>query len=318
MIPPEWILSAFARIETYLHKTTLVYDPELQIYIKWENQQKTGSFKLRGALNKILSLPNWERQRGIVAASAGNHGAGVAFACQIVDAKARVFVPHATPQIKLNTIRQFGTEVIPIEGGYTETEQHAIQFAAENQLTYISPYNDGQIIAGQGTLAVEILQEVQLGEVKAWIVPVGGGGLISGIGAAFRAIYPKAASYPRLIGVQSEASPYMEQLYYLGEQNHVVEKPSLADGLAGAVEPNSLTIPLVKEYVDSIQLVTEEDIEVAIRYAWEKYRQVIEGSAAVTLAAILGGKVTERPALLVMSGGNIDPDIHQRIVGREP
>ncbi len=314
MIPPEWILSAHQRIAPYINPTPITHDPHLQIYLKWENQQKTGSFKLRGALNKMLSLPEWERQQGIVTASAGNHGAGVAFASQLIGIKATIFVPNSTPPIKLNAIQALGAEVNLIEGGYTETEQYAIHYAKERQQIYISPYNDAQVIAGQGTLAIETLRELPEEKIRAWIVPVGGGGLLSGIGAALHASATQSSLLPKLIGVQSEASPYMEQLYTIGRQEHVVEQPSLAEGLAGAVEPNSITIPLVKEYADTILLVSEEDIRAAIRYAWFTYHQVVEGSAAVVLAAILAGKVVERPALLIISGGNIEPQLHRNIV----
>lgn len=314
MIPPEWIELAYQRIRSYLYTTPLTYNPNLKVYFKWENQQQTGSFKLRGALNKILSLPEWERNRGLVAASAGNHGAGLAFACKLVGAKATIFVPESAPKVKVNRIQALGAQVENVAGGYTETERLAIQYAKDTQQSYISPYNDVQIIAGQGTIALETLKELGENEVKTWLVPVGGGGLISGIGAALRAYLPKSSSLPQLVGVQSEASPYMEQILNTGSQDHVSERPSLADGLSGAVEANSVTIPLVKEYVNSILLVSEEAIREAIHYAWHQYHQVIEGSAAVVLAAILSGLKVEKPALLIISGGNIDPTLHRSIV----
>jgi len=314
MIPKEWIENAYQRIAPYIHATPITFDSELKVYLKWENQQITGSFKLRGAMNKILSLAEWERQQGIVAASAGNHGAGLAYACNKAAIKATIFVPHTAPQVKVKTIQELGAETRYVQGGYTETEKFAIQFARETGQAYISPYNDVQIIAGQGTLAVETLHTLAETNLKAWLVPVSGGGLLSGIGAALEAFLPKASALPKLIGVQSEASPHMKHLYYTGTQESAIEAPSIADGLAGAVEENSITIPLVKEYADAILLVSEEEIRAAIRYAWFSYRQVIEGSAAVVLAAILSGKVTERPALLVISGGNIDPHLHHTIV----
>jgi|YNPMSStandDraft_1061717.scaffolds.fasta_scaffold00788_5 threonine dehydratase len=314
MMPKEWIENAYQRIVPHIHTTPITFDPELEIYLKWENQQITGSFKLRGAMNKMLSLAEWERQQGIVAASAGNHGAGLAFACKKAAIKATIFVPHTAPQVKVNAIQELGAEVRFIQGSYTETEQFAIQFAKDTGQTYISPYNDAQIIAGQGTLAIETLRVMAETNLKAWLVPVSGGGLLGGIGAALDAFYPKTSVLPKLIGVQSEASPHMKHLYYTGTQESAIEAPSIADGLAGAVEENSITIPLVKEFADAILLVSEEEIRAAIRYAWHSYHQVIEGSAAVVLAAILSGKVTERPALLVISGGNIDPHLHRTIV----
>ncbi|PWH18500.1 MAG: hypothetical protein DDG59_06040 [Anaerolineae bacterium] len=318
MIPEEWILNAYERIAPYIQNTPLTFDSHLNIYLKWENQQTTGSFKLRGALNKILSLHDWERQQGVVAASAGNHGAGLAFACQKVGVQATIFVPQSVPNIKMAAIQALGAAIRLVDGGYTQTEKTAIQFAQESGQTYISPYNDAQIIAGQGTLALETMKQLGENEIKAWLVPVGGGGLLSGIGAALQAFFSRSTKLPQLIGVQSEASPYMQHLYYTATQAAVVEKPSLADGLAGAVEENSITIPMVRQYADAILLVSEEAIREAIRYAWNAYHQVIEGSAAVVLAAILSGKIPERPALLVVSGGNIDSHLHRTIVESAP
>ena len=310
LIPPAWIEQATTRIAPYIRHTPLVYDPEMGIYIKWENQQHTGSFKLRGALNKILSLEAWECQQGLVTASAGNHGQGVAFAASLVHAPVIVFASdHAVPD-KVAAMQHLGAEVRLVPGGYAQAEAAGIEYARQAGATWISPYNDGQIIAGQATLGLEISQDLASQSTACWIVPAGGGGLASGIGAALESMQPS----PSLIAVQSEASAFLHALYHTGSQAGVVELDSLADGLAGAVETDSLTIPLVRHYVNEFILVSEAEIAQAIAYAWRHYNEKIEGSGAVALAAILTGKVLQRPAVVIISGGNIQPDVHARIL----
>ena len=315
MIPSAWIDLAARRLQHQIEETPLTYDAELDLYIKWENRQKTGSFKIRGALNKILSLEVWEQQRGLVTASAGNHGQGVALAGQQVGAPVIVFASeHAVPA-KLEAMRALGADVRLVSGGYEAAERAAQTFAAQQGATWVSPYNDGQVVAGQATVGVEILHQLASltggGRPGAVIVPVGGGGLIAGIGAALQAADPR----PRLIGAQSEASPFFYALYQRGTQAGVVELDSLADGLAGAVEENSITIPLVRQYVDGFVLVTEAWIARAVAYAWQKHGETIEGSAAVALAAVMSGAFRrgEGALVAVMSGGNIQPEVHERL-----
>ena len=310
MIPVEWIDQAETRIRPYIRETPLTYDPDLEVFLKWENQQVTGSFKARGALNKVLLLQDWELQKGIVTASAGNHGQGVALAASRVNTKAIVFASeHATGR-KIEAMRALGAEVRLVPGGYAEAEQAGLTYARKTEATWVSPYNDGQVVAGQGTLALEILkQEPGLNRAE-WIVPVGGGGLISGIGS-----FLSGNRFSTLLtGAQSTASPYFHYLLKKDNQDIVVEKPSIADGLAGPVEPGSITIPIVRQTVSEILLMSEQEIEVAIAYAWQHYRQTIEGSAAVPLAAALSGKIHKRPAVLILSGGKIQPEIHAGIL----
>lgn len=308
MIPPEWLDQAAARIAPHIRRTLLTNDAELNLYLKWENQQVTGSFKARGALNKVLSLEPWERQAGLVTASAGNHGQGVALAGRLTGAPVIVFASaHAVPA-KLEAMRALGAEVRLVEGGYGEAEQAAIAFAAESRRTWVSAYNDGQVIAGQGTIALEMIADLPPEVSPTWLVPVSGGGLLAGIGTALRRLSPR----PRLVGVQAEASAFMHALFYRGTQEDVPDLPTLADGLSGPVESGSVTIPLIKELVDEIILVSEAEIERAIAFAWRRYQQRIEGSAAVTLAAVLSGRV-KGPAAAVISGGNIQPEVHAAI-----
>jgi threonine dehydratase len=256
-----------------------------------------------------LTLQDWERQRGLVAASAGNHGQGVALAARQVGAQSIIFASeHAVPA-KIAAMQRLGAEVRLTPGGYAEAESAGLAFARQSGATWVSPYNDAQVIAGQGTLALEILSDLPE-PVPAWVVPVGGGGLVAGIGVALAGITPPV----RLVGAQSEASSFFHAILTRGTQAGVVELPSLADGLAGAVEEGSLTIPLVQHTVDEIVLVSEEEIASAMRYAWQAYRERIEGSAAAALAAVLAGAVPERPALVVISGGNVQDEVFNRIV----
>ncbi len=313
MLPLDWLVSAQERLKPYIRHTPLEYDADNQIYLKWENMQVTGSFKARGALNKILSLEPWERERGLVTASAGNHGQGVALGGNIIGTPVTVFASeHASP-LKLHAIRDLGAEIQLVPGGYGEAEQAGLDYARQFEKTWVSAYNDGQVIAGQGTLGLEVLSDLPQELPITLIVPVGGGGLLAGISAAI-----KSEFFPRHIyhsyGAQSEASPYMYELFFKGTQDGTVESPSLADGLSGPVERNSLTIPLIKKYADGMILVKEAEIVHAMAYAYQRYGQRVEPSAAVSLAAILTGRVTQRPAVVVITGGNIQPEIHQQLI----
>ncbi len=312
MIPDEWLDQALERLNRHIEQTPFTYDADNELFIKWENHQVTGSFKARGALNKVLSLDPWERENGLIAASAGNHGQGVALAAQLVGAHAIVFASdHAVPA-KVQAMQALGAEVRLVPGGYAEAEQTAIQFAAEQHIAWISPYNDGQIIAGQGTLGLEMLAQLGSRQALVCLVPAGGGGLAAGVGAAFS----RANNRIALVAVQSEASPFLHAIYQSGSQENVTELDSIADGLSGPVENGSLTIPMVRRCVDGFELVSEEEIARAIAYAWHHYQERIEGAAAVTLAAVLTNKIAERPAIVTITGGNIQPELHEQICRR--
>ena len=309
MIPYTWLTDAHQRIAPHIRTTPLTHDTADNLYLKWENHQVTGSFKARGALNKVLCLQDWERQQGLVTASAGNHGQGVALAGKLVGAKVIVFASeHAVPD-KICLMQELGAEVRLVPGGYGEAEQAGLAFAASSGAAWVSPYNDGQVIAGQGSIALEMLQQIPALAQATWVVPAGGGGLASGIGAALEHLPAR----PRLIAVQSEASSFLHHLYHHDTQQGVIELPSLADGLAGPVEAGSVTIPLVKKFVDEFILVSEAEIAQAIAAAGQRYRERIEGSAAVALAAVLTGKVSSRPAVVIVSGGNIQPEVYAHI-----
>ena len=308
LFPYEWILQAEKRISSHILLTPLTHDEERGFFLKWENNQVTGSFKARGALNKILSLESWEQRKGIVAASAGNHGQGVALAGKLVSAPVIVFTTRNASPLKIEKMRALGADVRFVDGGYDQAEAAGIQYASQNNLTWVSPYNDAQIIAGQATVGLEISKQVELTSHTTVVVPVSGGGLLAGVAAALS----KSAVHPKVLGVQAEASAFMHALFYRGNQDNVPDLPTIADGLSGAVEKGSITVPLIKTWVDDILLVTEDEISYAVAYAWYKYGQKIEPSAAVSLSVLLTGRV-KPPAIAVISGGNITKELHDLI-----
>jgi threonine dehydratase len=315
MIPYAWFEEAKERISPHVQVTPITHDEEIDLYLKWENHQVTGSFKPRGAFNKVLSLEKWEQEVGLLAASAGNHGQGVALAGQLVDAQVTIFTSENAPLVKIEAMRALGAKVILVPGGYGDAESAAIEAASQSTATWISPYNDGHIVAGQGTIALETIQQLDTYEnfnleKSVWLVPAGGGGLLAGVGAVLDALSPNS----RVIGVQTKTSPYLHSLFHRGTQEGITELPTIADGLAGPVERGSITIPMVRQYVDDFILVNETEVAEALAFAWNRYGERIEGSAAVTLAAVMSGKVSHRPVVAIVSGGNIMDRVFGEIV----
>ncbi len=313
MLPSKWLTEAAQRLDGKIHRTPLTHDAARGLYIKWENRQKTGSFKARGALNRALILEDWEQEMGIVTASAGNHGQGVALAGQMLGAPVKVFVPAEAPAVKVDAIRALGADVEAIAGGYAKAEEAGLFYAKRNDASWISPYNDGHVIAGQGTVAQEVLADQPESAKMTWLVPVSGGGLLAGISSVLR---DHAEFQGRIVGVQVANQAYMHGLFYRNTQADVPDIPTLADGLAGAVEDGSITVPLIRKNVDEILLVSEDEVAAAVAFAWHEYGEKIEASGAVGLAAILAGKVTAKPAVIVVSGGNIQPEVHAEILAR--
>ncbi len=309
MISKDWIDAAEKRLSKKIIQTPCTYDPDINAYLKWENHQETGSFKLRGALNKVLALEPWEQERGLVAASAGNHGLGVAYAARLVGTKAVVFIPENSVINKEKAIMDFGAKVVKVDGGFSKAEKEAQLNAIKKGATWVSPYNDRQVVAGQATLGMELIDQINPFDADACLVPVSGGGLIAGVGLAFE--YNDLD--PSLIGVQSANSAYFHALYHTGTQKNIIESVSIADGLSGAVEKKSITIPLVRNLLDDFVIVSEDEIEHAIAYAFFKYNEIIEGSAAVPIAAVLYKKIKPTKVILVISGGNISLDKHAAI-----
>ncbi|PKO06815.1 MAG: hypothetical protein CVU41_04120 [Chloroflexi bacterium HGW-Chloroflexi-3] len=312
IINSESIQDAASRIKGKINRTPLTFDSKLNVYIKWENQQKTGAFKIRGAINKILALASWEQERGLVAVSAGNHGLGVAYAAKLVGAKATVFIPEKTAKNKEESILNYGATVHKIAGDYSQAEIEAQNYALKRGATWVSPYNDAQVIAGQATLGLELIDQIKPYDSDACLVPVSGGALVSGIGLAFKLNGLKT----RIIGIQSKNSAFFHSLYHYGIIKNVIESNSVADGLTGGVEKNSITIPLVRSMLDDFILVDEEEIEQAIAYVWYHYQVIIEGSAAVPFAAVLMNKISVNKPVMIITGCNIQADYHKEICDR--
>jgi len=311
VIPAEWVIDAVKRIQPMIVPTPVTKDTQLGIYCKWENRQKTGSFKLRGASNKVFSLEKLALEKGLVSCSAGNHGQGVAVAAANRGSPCTVFASeHASP-VKVEAMRQLGADVRLVVGGYVEAEKYAVAYARTSGKVFISPYNDAQVIAGQGTIGFELAEQLGgLDGIRSLLVPMGGGGLISGLGVYLSTLKKR----PQLIGVQSVASAFAHQVFHSGSQYGVVESDSIAEGLSGEIAHDSITIPLIRQLVDDVILVSEEEIRAAIRFCWFKYQERIEGSAAVGLAARLAGKINLNPTMIIFTGGNIQPELFNEII----
>lgn len=274
-----------------------------EILLKCEHQQKTGSFKVRGALAKLLSLGAGQRERGVVAASTGNHGLGVAHALSALGGKGIVCVPeHASP-VKVAAIRRYDVEMRVMGRDPAETETLARRLADEAGMSYLSPYNDLDVIAGQGTVGEEIVQQLGGRAVAAVVVAVGGGGLISGIGASIKSALPGV----RIIGASPVNDAAMAASVRAGKVTRVDALPTISDGTAGGVEPGSITLPLCTELVDEWVLIKEQEIHSALRFMIDTEHQLIEGAAAMAVAAGLkAGRGTGGQATVIVScGANI-------------
>ena len=272
-----------------------------EVFLKLENRQHTGSFKLRGATNRLLTLTDEQRNRGCVAASSGNHGAAVACAMQQLGITGVIFVPERTSSAKVDAIRGFGGDVQFFGSDGLDTEQHAREYAEQNGLFYLSPYNDPEVIAGQGTCGIEIAE--QLPDVDAVFIAVGGGGLISGVGSVLKTVNPEV----RIIGCQPEASDVMAKSIEAGAILDLPSEPTLSDGTAGGIEAGSITFDLCRELVDEFVLVSEEQIAAAMRTYMDAHDERIEGAAGVAVAALLARPdiVSGRRVAVIICGGNV-------------
>jgi threonine dehydratase len=272
-----------------------------EVWMKLECQQRTGSFKLRGALNRLLTLSPAARARGVLTCSAGNHGLGVAEAARLADIRATIVVPENASPAKVAALRRAGVELLLVGADYDAAEAQAPEIAAERGLTFISPYDDPFVIAGAGTVALEIMRA--LPEVGTILVPVGGGGLASGVGVAAKSINPRV----RVIGVQSDASPSMVAALAAGHLVQITCDDSLADGLAGNIAPGSITFPLVRDHLDDVVTVPEAAIAAAMRTYLDRHHLIVEGAGAVGLAALQSGRLPAlpEPIVLIVSGGNV-------------
>jgi threonine dehydratase len=280
------------------------------VYLKLENLQRTGSFKERGALNKILTLRPEECSHGLITASAGNHGQGMAYHATSRGIRAEVWMPRTTPLTKVSATRSFGGNVVLDGGSYDETYTFALERSRAEGLTFIHPFDDDAVIAGQGTVGLELLKQT---DVDTLVVPVGGGGLIAGIACAVKETNPGV----RVIGVQSEALPSMKAAMATGKPVTVPAAVTIADGIAVRTT-GERTLPIVQRYVDEIVTVEEEEIATAILFLLEKERTVAEGAGAVALAALLHNKlsIAGKNVVALVSGGNIDVKTLSRIIER--
>ena len=301
------VIAAEKRIRPHIRETLLDYSPyysELagaDIYFKLENLQYTGSFKVRGAMNKVLSLTQAERQRGVVTASTGNHGAATAFSLAKPGGGGIVFVPDNASAAKIQAIERLGAEVRCFGDDTAVTEAHARQYARDNGLTYIPPYNDLQVIGGQGTIAVELAR--QLDRIDAVFVALGGGGLISGIAGYLKSIHPDVS----IIGCSPQNSQVMIQSIRAGKILDLPSRPTISDGTAGGVEPGAITFDLCRDLVDDYEVVTEDEIKASLRQYLQIHHMLIEGAAAVAIAACLklGSRFAGKNVVVVLCGANI-------------
>ncbi|KUF06390.1 threonine ammonia-lyase [Leucobacter sp. G161] len=284
-----------------------------QVYLKCENLQRTGAYKLRGAYNRLLLLTEEERARGVVAASAGNHAQGVAFAARELGIRATIFMPKGVALPKLQATRNYGAKVQLAGDIFDETSVAAQEFVRETGAVFIAPFDDHAVIEGQGTVALEILESAP--EVETIIVPIGGGGLISGVAAAAKQWAARHGKPMRIIGVQAEnAAPFPVSLE-AGEPVTIKTSPTIADGIAVA-RPGERNFAAVREYVDEIVTVSDDDIARAIVLLLERAKLVVEPAGASGVAAMIAGKVKPTgPTSVILSGGNIDPLLLQRVIG---
>ena len=299
-------LSPCARSETLSRAS------DTHAFLKLENLQMTGAYKERGALNKLLSMPEAERARGLIAASAGNHAQAVAYHAGRLGVAATIVMPEATPLLKVANTRGHGARVVLHGSNYDEAYAEARRLEQVEGLTFIHPFDDPAIIAGQGTVALELLEQVP--DLDAVLVPVGGGGLIAGMAAALKAASPRT----RVVGVEAEVIACMLASLEEGHLVTVDAASTLADGIA-VKRAGELTFEHVKKYVDEIVTVSEEEIASAILYLLEKEKTVVEGAGAVGVAALLNRKVhglEGKRVVAVLSGGNIDVNVVARVIER--
>jgi threonine dehydratase len=301
------VIAAEKRIRPYIRKTILEYSPyysrltAASVHFKLENLQHTGSFKLRGAMNKMLLLTPAQRDRGVVTASSGNHGAAVAYGFEKLGTKCIVFVPDNASSGKVQAIERLGAEVHHFGDDTADTEAHARKFAEQNRMTYIPPYNDLQVISGQGTIAVELVKE--LNNIHTVFVALGGGGLICGIAAYLKSIHPGI----EILGCSPQNSEVMIRSVGAGKILDLPSLPTISDGTAGGIEPGAVTFDLCRDLVDDYVTVTEEGIKESLREFLQTQHMLIEGAAAVAVAAMVKrrDRLAGKNVIVIICGANI-------------
>jgi threonine dehydratase len=315
MLTAEKIYQASQMLKESIRKTDMLLSSQLaadcELYLKAENLQITGSFKVRGAYFKMSQLTSDEKARGVVACSAGNHAQGVAMAAQKNNIKSTIFLPSTAPISKIEATRRFGAEIRLVEGVYDDAYEAALQFQKESKAVFIHPFDDENIIAGQGTIGLEILE--QLPDVDVVIIPIGGGGLISGISYIIKNLKPSCKIY----GVQAAGAASMVKSIEYKKRSSLEVLSTFADGIA-VKYPGKLTYELCSKYVDEIVRVTDDEIASAILALMEKQKLVAEGAGAVSVAAVLSKKLPlkDKKVCALISGGNIDVNILSRVINR--
>lgn len=315
MLSLDKVFNAQMVLKSIIRETNLVraygIAPECELYLKPENLQITGSFKVRGSAYKMALLSDEEKEKGVIACSAGNHAQGVALAATRSGIKSLICLPDNAPISKIEATKGFGAEVCLVEGCYDDAYQKALELKESEGYTFIHPFDDENVIAGQGTIALEILNDID--NIDAIVVPVGGGGLISGIAYTAKQIRPSIKVY----GVQASGAPSMFNSIKDGEIECLPSVSTIADGIA-VKKPGENTYALVKEYVDEIALVSDDEVASAILALIEKQKMIAEGAGAAAVAAIMAGKfnLKGKRVVAVVSGGNIDVTSLSRVIDR--
>jgi len=302
------IKKAYERVSDVVHRTPFTYAPILsqlsgyEVYLKKENLQRTGAFKLRGAFNKIATLIEAGDKGGVVAASAGNHAQGVAFAAKHFDIEATIIMPESTPLTKIQGVKEFGANVILHGANYDEAYAYAVTFGEKNNYTFVHPFTDEEVMAGQGTVTLEMFEQIP--DLDALIVCVGGGGLISGMSVASKALRPEC----KVIAVSAEGAPAMKQSYDAKKAIDTTSVRTIADGIA-VRDTSPITLEYILNNVDAFETVCEDEIASAILFLLERQKVLVEGAGAVGVAALMHGKIDLPKGSKVgitLSGGNID------------
>ncbi|HJQ27354.1 MAG TPA: threonine/serine dehydratase [Blastocatellia bacterium] len=308
------IRQAAARIQAGVRRTPLERSRWLSselpadVWLKLECLQLTGSFKLRGAMARLSALTEEERARGVLTVSAGNHGLAVAHCAEALKLDARIVVPRSASRAKVEAIRRHSVTLIECGESYDEAERAARRMEAESAAVFVSPYNDPQVIAGQGTVALEITEDAP--DIEAIVVPVGGGGLIAGVAVAAKALRPQIKIY----GAEPATTPTMSAALEAGRIVEIVEEETVADGLAGNIEPDSMTFPITRDLIDGMILVDEDAIRRAVARVAREDHLMIEGSAAVSIAALDDARLRGRRVAAILTGRNITLDLFTRLV----
>jgi len=313
MLTIDKVYKASHILKEVIRETDMILAPNIRqgtnIYLKTENLQVTGSFKIRGSYFKISQLSDEEKAKGVIACSAGNHAQGVALAATKSGIKSLICLPDGAPISKVEATKRYGADVCLVKGVYDDAYNKALELKDELGYSFIHPFNDPDVIAGQGTIGLEILE--QLPDADAVVVPIGGGGLIAGVAYTIKQINPNCKVY----GVQAAGAPSMEKSIMDDEIETLSKVQTIADGIA-VKTPGDLTFDLVKEYVDGIYTVTDDEIALAILTLLEQQKLISEGAGAVPVAAVLAGKIPDIDGKNVVSGGNIDVTILSRVIER--